>query len=65
MYLSKACLYACVYQGAVSNSIRTEMLNTFPIRYLKREIDVGFPSVWCEYDLLPLANKEDALAYVI
>ena len=25
--------------------------------------DVGFPSVWYEYVLLPLVNKESALAY--
>ena len=26
-------------------------------------IDVGCPSVYCEYVLLPLANKEASLAY--
>ena len=26
-------------------------------------IDVGFPSVWYEYVLLPLVNKEATLAY--
>ena len=29
----------------------------------KREDDMGFPSVCCEYVLVPLVNKESALAY--
>ena len=29
----------------------------------RKDLDVGFPSICCEYVLLPLVNKEADLAY--